>query len=193
MEHHLRHLINEAADEEDMCQKLDLLRRCLHPFKRSDEGLTDNWIYWAAWIFPLLVIIGAAVWRRSRDAREAALAGARRRNALPNARASLRRAVADGEDRAVASADAVTSYLNDRLGDPMSGRTRDALGERLMSIGVTDELVERVKETLALGETARYTPDLSYAGAPNDVAERTVQILIDLDGALESMTSFLRY
>ena len=44
--------------------------------QRFGEGLTDNWIYWAAWIFPLLVIIGAAVWRRSRDAREAALAGA---------------------------------------------------------------------------------------------------------------------
>lgn len=178
-------LVNEAADEEDV-PKARPIKAVPPSLQRSDEGLTDNWIYWVAWIFPLLVIIGAAVWRRSRDAREAALAGARRRNALPNARSNLQRAVAAGEDQAVASADAVTSYLNDRLGDPMSGRTRDALGERLMSIGVTDELVERVKETLALGETARYTPDLSYAGAPNDVAERTVQILIDLDGALES-------
>ncbi len=153
--------------------------------RRSGEGLTDNWIYWAAWLFPLLVIIGATVWRRSRDAREAALADARRRNALPNARANLRRAVADGEDQAVASAAAVMSYLNDRLGNPMSGLTREALGKRLLSVGVADELAERVEDILKLGDTARYSPDLPHAGDPDEANERVTQLLIELDGALE--------
>ena len=67
----------------------------------------------------------------------------------------------------------------------MSGLTREALGKRLLSFGVAGELAERVEEVLAVGETARYTPDLSYAGAPNDAAERVTQLLIELDGALE--------
>ena len=176
--------IGQSSDAEDIAEPRSI-KDVPPSLQRSGEGLTDNRIYWAAWTFPLLVIIGAAVWRRSRDAREAALADARRRNALPNARANLRRAVAAGEDQAVASADAVMSYLNDRLGDPMSGLTREALGKRLLSFGVAGELAERVEEVLAVGEAARYTPDLSYAGAPNDVAERVTQLLVELDGALE--------
>ena len=177
--------IDRSSDDEEVAKPRSI-KDVPPSLRRSEEGLTDNWIYWAAWIFPLLVIISAAVWRRSRDAREAALAGARRRNALPNARANLRRAVADGEDQSVASADAVMSYLNDRLGDPMSGLTRDALGQQLLSMGVASELAERVKEVLELGDTARYAPDLSYAVAPNDAAERVTQLLVELDGALES-------
>lgn len=176
--------IDQSSDAEDITEPRSI-KDVTPSLQRSGEGLTDNRIYWAAWIFPLLLIIGAAVWRRSRDAREAALAGARRRNALPNARANLRRAVAAGEDQAVASADAVMSYLNDRIGDPMSGLTREALGKRLLSVGVAGELAERVEEVLAVGETARYTPDLSYAGTPNDATERVTQLLIELDGALE--------
>ena len=153
--------------------------------QKSEEELTNNWIYWLAWVFPLLVIIGAAAWRRSRDARQAALAGARRRNALPNARSSLGRAVAAGEDRAVASADAVMSYLNDRLGSPVSGLTREALGKQLLDVGVASELAERVEETLELGEAARYAPGLSHAGAPNEDTERATRLLIELDGALD--------
>ena len=177
--------IDQSSEAEDSAEPRSIKDVPLS-LQRSDEGLTDNWMYWAAWLFPLLVIIGATVWRRSRDAREAALAGARRRNALPNARANLRRAVADGEDQAVASADAVMSYLNDRLGDPMSGLTREALGKRLMDVGVDYELAERVQEVLELGETARYAPGFSYADAPNEANERVTQLLIELDGAVQS-------
>ncbi len=176
--------IDQSSDAEDVAEPRSI-KDVPSSLQRSDQGLTDNWNYWAVWTLPLLVIIGAAVWRRSRDAREAALAGARRRNALANARANLRRAVAAGEDQAVASADAVMSYLNDRLGYPISGLTREALGKHLLGVGVAGELAERVEEVLAFGEAARYTPDLSYAGAPNDAAERVTQLLIELDGALE--------
>ena len=176
--------IDQSLDDEDVTEPRSI-KDVPPSLQRSEEGLTDNWIYWATWTFPLLVIIGATVWRRSRDTREAALAGARRRNALPNARANLRRAVGAGEDQAIASADAVMSYLNDRLGDPMSGLTREALGKRLLDVGVADELAERVEEILAFGETARYAPSLSYAGAPNEATKRVTQLLIELDGALQ--------
>ena len=81
-------LIDRSSDDEEVAKPRSI-KDVPPSLQRSGEGLTNNSIYRAAWIFPLLVIIGAAVWRRSRDAREAALAGARRRNALPNARANL--------------------------------------------------------------------------------------------------------
>ncbi len=154
----------------------------LHPPARE---LTDSVGYWATWTLPLLVIILAAAWRRWRDAREAALVDSRRRNALPNARAMLRRAIADGGDPAVAAADAVHSYLSDRSGESLVGLTREAIGERLRDGGVSYELAQRVENTLALGEAAMYTPETPPVGRTEEHVERTMQLLTELDGAIE--------
>ncbi len=149
----------------------------------SGGETTFSVAFWAAWGIPLLAIAGAAVWRRRRDAREAALADSRRRNALPNAQATLRRATASGDDRAVACADAVLTYLSDRFGEPLTGLTREALGERLRDAGVPAKLTQRVEDTLAAGEAARYTPEAS--SPTDDAIERASQLLTELDGAVE--------
>ena len=153
--------------------------------QESGGDLTDGFGYWAAWTLPLLVICGAAVWRRRRDALEAALVDSRRRNALPNAQSTLSRAVATGVDGAVAAADAVLSYLSDRLSVPLTGLTREALGERLRDAGVPTEVAERVENTLASGEAARYTPEAASAGHTEDRVQRAAQLLVELDGAIE--------
>ena len=139
------------------------------PLRPLARELTDNVMYWAAWTLPLLVIILAAAWRHRRDTREAALADSRRRNALPNARSTLRRAIAAGNDPAVAAADALHSYLSDRFGESLVGLTRESIGERLRDGGVSDELAQRVENTLALGEAARFTPE-----SPLQVRRRTI-------------------
>ena len=154
------------------------------PLRPPARELTDNVMYWAAWTLPLLVIILAAAWRHRRDAREAALADSRRRNALPNARSTLRRAIAAGNDPAVAAADALHSYLSDRFGESLVGLTREAIGERLRDGGVSDELAQRVENTLALGEAARFTPETPTAGQAEDYLERATQLLTELDGAI---------
>ena len=154
----------------------------LHPPARE---LTDSVGYWATWTLPLLVIILAAAWRQTRDAREAALTDSRRRNALPNARSTLRRAIADGAAPAVAGADALHRYLSDRFGESLVGLTREALGERLRDSGVSDELAQRVENTLALGESARFTPETPPVGQKVDYVEHATQLLIELDGAIQ--------
>ena len=152
---------------------------------KAGGNVTENYGYWAAWTLPLLVIFGAAVWRRRRDALEAALVDSRRRDALPNAQSTLSRAVAAGDDSAVAAADAVLSYLSDRFAEPLTGLTREALGEQLRDAGVPTEVVERVENTLASGEAARYTPEAASAGHTEDRVQRAAQLLIELDGAIE--------
>ena len=109
----------------------------------------------------------------------------RRRNALPNAQSTLSRAAAAGDESAVAAADALLSYLSDRLADPLTGLTREALGERLRDAGVPTEVAERVENTLASGESARYTPEAASAGQPGDRVQRAAQLLVELDGAIE--------
>ena len=152
---------------------------------KAGGNVTENYGYWASWTLPLLVIFGAAVWRRRRDALEAALVDSRRRDALPNAQSTLSRAVAAGDDGAVAAADAVLSYLADRFAEPLTGLTREALGEQLRDAGVPTEVAERVEHTMASGEAARYTPEAASSGQTEDRVQRAAQLLVELDGAIE--------
>lgn len=157
-----------------------------HSLRRSAGDMTGTAIYWAMWTLPLIVIVGAAVWRRRRDAWEAALADSRRRNALPNAQSALARAAADGEERATAAADALSSYVSDRLGVSLTGLTRARLGLLLRDAGAPVDLAQRVEDVLASGEAARYTPETSLTGQSEDHVERAIQLLTELDGAIET-------
>ena len=95
----------------------------------------------------------------------------------------LARAVADGHDQGIAAADAVLFYLSDRFGEPLTGLTREALGQQLRDAGIPAEVAERVEHTLASGEEARYTPGAQ--SVDQDRIERATQLLIELDGAIQ--------
>ncbi len=173
-----------AGDEADVSVARPI-RPVPEPLRPPARELTDSVGYWATWTLPLLVIILAAAWSRMRDAREAALVDSRRRNALPNARSVLTRAIANGAAPAVAGADTLHRYLSDRYGESLVGLTREAIGERLRDSGVSDELAQRVENTLALGESARFTPETPTVGQTEDYAERAAQLLIEVDGAIQ--------
>ena len=154
--------------------------------RQGGTELTGRAAYWAAWGIPGLIIAGALVWRRRRIALESSRAESLRRNALPNARAALERAVAAGVDPRVAAADGVLSYLSARLEAQAGGMTREALLRRLREAGVQPELMDRANEILAAGEAARYAPTAGGpAGAAGD-AEQASQFLGELEGAIEA-------
>ena len=150
---------------------------------RSRSGLTDSPVFWAAWVLPLLIIVGGAIWRRRVVAREAALSTSRQQNALRNARSALGRAVAAGLDTRVASADSVLSYMSDKLDAPVGGLTRESLHLRLEEAGVSSDLAQRIENTLAAGDAVRYSPVGDGTGHGEDLAERTAQLLTDLEEA----------
>ena len=175
----------DVAEDEREFSVARPIRPVPEPLRPPARELTDSVGYWATWTLPLLVIILAAAWSRMRDARDAALVDSRRRNALPNARSVLTRSIANGAAPAVAGADTLHRYLSDRFGESLVGLTREALGERLCDGGVSYELAQRVENTLALGEAARFTPETPTVGQTEDYVERVSQLLIELDGAIQ--------
>ena len=151
--------------------------------RQAGTELTDSVVYWAAWAVPALIIAGTVVWRRRRATQEAARAEALRNSALPDALAALSIAVASGGDPRVAASEAVLSYLSARLETQANGLTREALLGRLSEAGVSSDLEDRVAETLAAGESARYTPSAGGSAGAGNHADRTSQLLGELEGA----------
>ena len=172
-----------GAEDDRAVQGANRTKAVPPSLRKSGGEMTDSVVYWIMWCLPLLAIAGAMVWRRRRNAWEAALADSRRRNALPNAKSALASSVSAGDDHDIAAADAVLSYLSDRFGYPLTGLTREALGQQLRDSGVPAEVAERVEQTLASGEAARYTPGVQ--SADQDRIERATHLLIELDGAVE--------
>ena len=177
--------LDDAPAEERDASNAKTIKAVPSSLHRSGAETTSSVVFWAMWVPPLLVMIGAAVWRRRRDAWEASLADSRRRNALPNAQDALGRAMAGGDSHSIAAAAAVSSYLSDRFGESLTGLTREALVKRLQDAGVPTDLTERVEDTLASGEAARYTPEDSSLGPADDRIERASHLLVELDGAIE--------
>ena len=151
---------------------------------QAGREITGSTLYWAAWILPALVIVGAVLWRRRRARLETARAEALKRNALPDAQESLSRALTTGVDPRAATAQAVLSYLSARLETPVSGLTRQALLQRLREAGVGSDLERRVEEILSAGESTSYTPRADSSIEAGDYANRASQLLSDLEGAI---------
>lgn len=173
-----------ASDQEGL--EMRPIKPVPSSLRRLGRERTDSAIYWAAWGIPLLAIAGAIVWRRRQAALEAALASSRQQNALRNARTALSRAVASGVDPRVAAADAVLSYLTDRLSKPMAGLTREALCQRLQDAGVPPDIASRAENILAAGEAAGYTPMAAHGSESGNPAEDAVQFLTELEGTIDA-------
>ena len=159
------------------------LRPLMEPpsaLERHGMELTERAVYWAAWLVPTLLVAGALVWRRRQTALEAALVESRKRNA----RNALSRAIASGDDPAVAAADAILSYLSDRLGESLSGLTSEGLDRNIRSAGVPSDVAIRVGRALAEGETARFTPAGEGTVGAADHVERAIPLLTDLEEAI---------
>ena len=154
--------------------------------RQGGTELTGSVAYWAAWGIPALAVVGALVWRRRREALETARAKSLRRNALPNARTALARAVASGVDPRVAASEAVLSYLSARLATQVGGLTREVLIRQFREAGVQPELMDRANEILAAGEAARYAPPAGGPAGAAVHAERASQLLGELEGAIEA-------
>ena len=152
---------------------------------RAGGELTDLPVYWAAWLMPALFIVGAVLWRRRQNALETARTESRQRNALANARNTLSRAADGGDVPTAVAANALLSYLSDRLGEYMTGLTSDGGGLRMQSASVPHDLADRAVNLISRGEEARFAPGEEYGVGTSSNVERTIQILNDLDEAIE--------
>ena len=177
-------VVAETTEQEDL--EMRPIKPVPPSLRRSGRELTGSAMYWAAWGIPLLAIASAVAWRRRQAALEAARASSRQQNALQNARTALARGVASGDDPRVAAANAVLSYLSDRLSEPLVGLTREALRQRLLDAGVPPDIAGRAEEILATGEAAGYTPMAAYGSGSGDHAEDAAQLLAELEGTINA-------
>ena len=88
------------ADEEST--GLRSIKSAPTALRRSEFELIGSLAYRAAWVAPVLAILAALVWRRRRATLASARAESHRRNALPNARRAMERAISDGADPRIA-------------------------------------------------------------------------------------------
>ena len=154
--------------------------------QESGGGLIGSAVYWAAWGVPLLAIAGAVAWRRRRMASERGIAAARRRNALPAAKAALAGAGESGADPRVAVADILLEYLANRLDVSVTGLTHEALDKWLQGLGVPLDLALQVEGVLGAAEMAKYAPEIGDSLAATEHFDRAARLLSDLDEALDS-------
>ena len=173
--------VHASGAPEDEFTQFRPIKTTPSSLSREHTELTGLAAYWAVWAIPALAIAGALAWRRRRAAQEASRVRALHDAALPDARAALDRAVRSGVDPRVAAAEAVQAYISARLETPVKGLTREALIQRLRDAGAPPHLENRVSETLAAGESARYVP---VGGSAGNRARQTSQLLGELEEAI---------
>ena len=121
----------------------------------ASDPLHERGIYWAAAAIPAIVLAAAVGWRRMRVAASRARPSDR---AHRRARRMLRMARKAGSDPYVAAGEALAAYIGDKLGQPLSGLTHDALSRLLLSRGATPTSWTRVEACLNASEGGRFAP-----------------------------------
>jgi hypothetical protein len=143
----------------------------------GERPATGSPLYWLAWAVPLLGIVGNFVWQRRQHFWENNAGLARSSQALKKARQELARARRESDDPYSAGGQVLTSYLSDKLDQPVAGLTHQALAALLEEKGLGPELVDRVNACLTEAELGRFSPDANDpAHAANLLGE--IDILI---------------
>jgi hypothetical protein len=142
------------------------------------QPATESSLYWIAWAFPLLGAAGYIAWQRRQQYWERNGGLARSAQARKKAKRAMAQVRKEKGGAYGAVGQILTTYLSDKLDQPVAGLTHQALDEVLAGKGVTPDLIERVEVCLVSSELGRFAP-----GADNpDHAKsllREVDLLID--------------
>ena len=147
----------------------------------GSDPLHERGLYWAMAALPAVVLAAAVGWRRMKVAasRTSPSDRARRR-----ARRMLRTARKAGSDPYVAAGDALAAYIGDKLGQPLSGLTHDALARLLLSRGADPDLVDRVDACLNASEGGRFAPGNEGPESGAELVKETSAVLSELEKQL---------
>ena len=147
----------------------------------ASDPLHERGIYWAAAAIPAIVLAAAIGWRRMKVAASRASPSDR---AHRRARRMLRSARKAGSDPYVAAGEALAAYIGDKLGQPLSGLTHDALSRLLLSRGVDPDLVDRVEACLNASEGGRFAPGNEGPESGDELVKETSVVLSALEKQL---------
>ncbi|MGB0387808.1 MAG: BatD family protein [Ardenticatenaceae bacterium] len=146
-------------------------------------ALTSRLNYWIAWTMPLLLFVVHFLWQRRRQQLGANPILMRRSQAYKKARRILAEAGKQKRDLYTAVYQALTGYLSDKLNQPITGLTQNALSDLLHQKGLDESLTQRVNEILMQSEMGRFAPQ-QRRGAGTALAKETEKLLGDLERGL---------
>ena len=147
----------------------------------GSDPLHERGLYWAMAALPAVVLAAAVGWRRMKVAASRTSPSDR---AHRRARRMLRTARKAGSDPYVAAGDALAAYIGDKLGQPLSGLTHDALARLLLSRGADPDLVDRVDACLNASEGGRFAPGNEGPESGGELVKETSAVLSELEKQL---------
>ena len=147
----------------------------------GSDPLHERGLYWAMAALPAVVLAAAVGWRRMKVAASRPSPSDR---AHRRARRMLRTARKAGSDPYVAAGDALAAYIGDKLGQPLSGLTHDALARLLLSRGADPDLVDRVDACLNASEGGRFAPGNEGPESGAELVKETSAVLSELEKQL---------
>jgi hypothetical protein len=169
-----------AADREEVEQLANDIRH-LKPVPDSlasaGSPITTSGLYWAAWVFPIVGALGYFFWQQRQRYWENNLGLARSSQARKKARKALAQARKRTDDAYNTAGQILTTYLADKLDQPVVGLTHQALADLLAGHGITADLSERVQVILISSEVGRFAPGADDPGHAKSLLQE-VDILI---------------
>ncbi len=156
--------------------------------KREDDQLVKSW-FWISLIAPFIAFIGFLGVRKRQDKLSGNVQLLRYQKAEKNARARLKSAKKALDTRNISEfhsevSNALIGYLEDKLHIQKSEFTQEKAISSLKQNGVSEELAADVKEILDKCEFVRFAPQMSSASESGELHERTVKVIVDLEGSI---------
>lgn len=153
---------------------------------RHTGPLTESPLYWLAWVIPLLGLVGNFAWQRRQtfwannaDLARSSKAAKKARQAL----AQLKRQ--HGDDLYRHAGQTLTTYLADKLNQPVLGLTQLSRTELLTSRGLPAELIERINQCLTDADLGRYSPAAADPAHAQNLLTEIDRLIRELESALK--------
>ena len=163
--------------------------RPLKPVNSLDQvavPITNSALYWLAWLVPLVGLVGNFAWQRRQtfwannaDLARSSKAGRKARQAVAQAKKQ------HGDDVYSRAGQILTTYLAEKLNQPVLGLNQAGRSELLASKAVTAELIERINTCLNDAELGSYSPAAGNPAHADNLLNKIDLLIRDLETALK--------
>ncbi len=155
-----------------------------------------SFVYWLAYIIPLLILIATAIWRRQYIAEHADMMGMRSKRAGKLARKRLKKAAkamnAGNQDLFYDEIlKAVWGYLSDKLRLPTSELSRENVSQILDNNNMDPQFTDKMLKLLDECELEKYSP-ASSRKAMTDIYSEATDVLNGLQTGFEKSKSIIK-
>ena len=150
----------------------------------GDHHVTESPLYWLAWSMPLLGIVGNFAWQRRQRYWQNNAGLARSSQARKKAKQALARVEKQKGDTYSTAGQVLTTYLADKLNQPVAGLTHQALAALLGEKGLQPELIERVNACLTDAELGRFSPEANDPAHAANLLREIDVVIGDLEKSL---------